>query len=66
MLRGDLERLPFPVLKDEEKKRILTFVEQAIEGKDVQYQLDLEIMNIIGLSLQQREVVLNFKAGQNK
>ncbi|MCK4906896.1 MAG: N-6 DNA methylase [Spirochaetes bacterium] len=66
VLRGDLERLPFPVLKDEEKKRILTFVEQAIEGKDVQYQLDLEIMNIIGLSLQQREVILNFTAGQNK
>lgn len=60
MLRGDLEKLPFPIIKNEEQSIIISLVEQAIEGKDVQDKLDFEIMKIIGLSKEQIETVMSF------
>jgi len=60
VLRGDLEKLPFPIIKNEEQSIIISLVEQAIEGKDVQDKLDFEIMKIIGLSKEQIETVMSF------
>ncbi len=60
VLRGDLEKLPFPNITTEEKNRIIALVDNAIEGKEVQEEIDLEIMKIIGLSSKQINTIMNF------
>ncbi len=60
VLRGDLEKLPFPIINNEDQSIIISLVDEAIEGKDVQEKLDLAIMRIIGLSKEQIEIVMKF------
>jgi predicted RNA methylase len=60
VLRGDLEKLPFPEITNEEKTRIAMLVDKAIEGKDIQEELDLEVIKIIGLSTEQLNTITNF------
>ncbi len=63
VLRGDLENLPFPILTDKENFKIISLVDQALEGADVHVQLDREINRIIGLSSQQISTITNFVKG---
>ena len=60
VLRGDLEKLPFPVLKNENISTISLLVDKAIKGEDIQEELDLKLMKIIGLSIQQINTIMNF------
>ena len=62
VLRGDLEALPFPIPTDPERKNIIDLVDQAINGEDVQHEIDLAIMNIAGLSSSQVNIVTIQKA----
>jgi len=57
VLKGDLEKLPLPLIKNEDQNQIISLVEEAINGKDVCRELDSAIMRIIGLSQDQMAVI---------
>ena len=49
ILRGDLERLPFPVLSDEQINGIILLADRAAGRKDIQEKIDLEIMHLFDM-----------------
>ncbi|MCK5687180.1 N-6 DNA methylase [bacterium] len=64
VLKGDLEKIPFPEISKEKKDKIISFVELAIKGIDVHKELDIEIMNIFKLSSKQINIVMNYDIRQ--
>lgn len=61
VLKGDLERLPLPLLPDHYRSKIIDLVDQAIEGHDTRDILDLLIMESVGLSQVQVRTVLDWE-----
>ena len=57
VLRGDLEKLPFPLLTKEESSQFLSMVDRALKGEDMQKCLDKEVMKIFNLSSKQIEII---------
>ena len=67
MLQGDLEKLPFPILTEKESGRIISIVDRALNGEDIQSCLDQEILKIFDLSRRQIEIISqNGKNGHNE
>ncbi len=65
VLKGDLEKLPFPEFTQKEKSKIISYVDRVLEGENIQEKLDLEIMNILGLSQKQVDTVMNYDCSNN-
>ena len=59
VLRGDLEKLPFPIIKREDQEFIINLVDQAIKGIDKQKELDDSIMRIVGLTDSEKKLIMN-------
>lgn len=58
ILRGDLEKLPLPLMSDVAQHSIIQLVDQALDGQSVETELDNLIMQICGLSGEQAEIVM--------
>ncbi len=59
ILRGDLEKLPLPLMSDTAQHSITQLVNQALDGQNVETELDNLIMQVCGLSREQVEIVIN-------
>jgi hypothetical protein len=59
ILRGDLETLPLPLLGATQLKRLADLADRAMAGEDVGHAIDDLIMTGLGLTEEQRRVVLD-------
>ena len=59
VLKGDIGSLPFPIMSKDEQEKIVSLVDEAIAGEDVQNMLDHIVMEVVGLTSEQVEIVMN-------